>query len=1123
MGQNSTLSGFRIGSLPRLAALLVSFCLLSASTLLAQVTVSVTSTNVTCYGLSNGTATATGGGGWSPYTYHWSTGATTATVTGLPAGTYYVTATDVDQGYAVGTVVITQPPQLGVQVYGESQICGIVPDGKVTAVPYGGTQPYTYHWSTGATTAQISGLAQGTYTVTVTDANGCTTAGSGTVYFWNEGIWIMDTSTNVTCFGLNNGTASVMGMSGTPPYTYHWSNNATTSTVTGLAPGNYSVTVTDANGCSNFTNITITQPTALGCTSTTVNAACGLPGSATVIPSGGTPPYTVVWSTGSTSFTITALPGTYTGTITDAHGCTKQFSVTIGGTNTTLTVNTTVNANAGCTVGGKATASASGGSGNYAFSWDNGQNTAMATNLTAGNHNVTVTDITTGCTGVGTVNIPTASTLSVTAQVVTNATCLTGGSATASATGGTPPYTYKWDNNQTTQTATNLGAGPHSVTVTDAAGCVATAIVIIGQTQGPTVTAVVNSNATCVTGGSATATASGGAGSYVFLWDNGQNTATATNLSVGVHHVTATDAAGCSASAMVTITQPGAPTVLVSPGSPANCISGGGSATAGATGGTAPYSFHWSTGANTQNVSNLNAGTYTVTVTDAAGCTSTGQVSVAASIPPNVVIVASSNARCDQPGSATASASAGTGPYSYHWDNNENTAVASNLTAGTHTVTVTDAAGCTATASVTIGTTANGITIGDFVWYDNNQDGFQNTNELGLGVSGVTVMLIKAGTDNLFGTSDDVIVATTTTNSSGLYQFTCVTPGTYVIMFSGIPSGYVFSPKDASTDCNDSDAGSNGKTSSFTIIAGQPDNFCFDAGIHIPCANVTYPGFICCEQIICEGQVPAAITEVNAPTGGSGALEFQWLQLVLVNGLPAWQPIPGANGPSYQPGPLFETSRFMRCARRAGCNNYLESNIIVITVNPAGGNNCPDFTNHLQALVQPNHTVQVDWTTNAEGDAYIYSVQRSANRITWDVVTTVMGLHNTTSENVYTAVDQTPLAGTSYYRIKRSNANGVNAFSESVEVKLDLSEATAVSVYPNPVTDKMTIKNAMEYDADVVVTITTTQGDLVHALTIPKGAILQEEVPMTDLPSGIYMVRIQLGNGEVKTVKIAKF
>lgn len=1123
MGQNSTLFRFRISSVLPLAALLIYFSFFSTVTQ-AQVSVTVSSTNVTCFGLNNGTATAVGSGGWAPYTYLWSNGATSATITGLAPGSYSVTATDIDLGYAVGTVLITQPSQLGVQVYGESQICGIVPDGKVTAVPFGGTPPYTYLWSNGATSAQITGLPEGTYTVTVTDAKGCTTAGSGTVYFWNEGIWLMETHTNVTCFGLNNGTAYISAMSGTPPYSYLWSTGSVSNNVTGLAPGAYTVTVTDANGCSNFTNVTITQPPALGCTSTTVNAACGLPGSATVVPSGGTPPYSIIWNTGSTNFTISGMPGTYTATLSDANGCSKPVTVTISGSNTSLSVSATVVSNAGCTIGGSATATASSGSGNYAFSWDNGQTTATATNLSAGNHSFTVTDITTGCLGVGSVNIPTAPTLTASAIVVTNATCLVGGSATASGAGGTPPYTYNWDNSQTTATATNLGAGPHTVTVRDSKGCIATAIVIIAQTQGPTVTAVVNTNATCTTGGSATATATGGAGGYIFLWDNMQTTATATNLSVGAHSVTATDAAGCSAVAMITITQPSAPTVIVSPGSPANCTSGGGSATAGASGGTAPYMFTWSTGATGTIINNLNAGTYSVTVTDAAGCTAKGQVSVAASIPPNVVIVASSNAKCDQPGSATASASGGTGTYTYKWDNNEMTATAVNLTAGAHTVTVTDAAGCTATASVNIGSTDNGITIGDFVWYDDTQDGFQNSIELDGGVPNITVMLIKPGIDGVFGTADDVTVGTTTTNANGLYEFTCVTPGTYILMFSGIPAGYVYSPKDnAANDCKDSDVNQNGKTAPFTIIAGQPDNLCFDAGIHIPCANVINAGFVCCDQIICEGETPAAILGTVAPTGGSGALEYLWLQLMQIGGLPVWQPIPGATNPNYQPGVLFETTRYMRCARRAGCNNYLESNIVTITVNPAGGSNCPDFTSNLNALVQPNHTVGIDWTTAPEGNAYIYAVQRSANKITWDVVTTVMGHQNASAPNHYTAIDQTPLAGTSYYRIKRSNANGVDAFSQSAEVSLDFSAVTAVSVYPNPVTDNLTIKNAIEYDSDVVVTISATNGDVLHTLTIPQGTLMQEDVAMRNLPSGIYMVRIRLGNGEVKSVKIAKF
>ncbi|HRI61045.1 MAG TPA: SprB repeat-containing protein, partial [Saprospiraceae bacterium] len=561
MEKTFTDSNSRASSAPFYFGGLLTLLLFIPSFSSAQVSVTVTGTNVTCNGANNGTAKAVASGGWAPYTYLWSNGATTATITGLAPGTYSVTATDVDQGYAVGSIMITQPTAIYVNVSCESQICSLSPDGWAKVVPANGTPPYTYLWNTGATTPLITGLAAGTYSATVTDANGCTKSDSCTVVFWNEGIWLMDSTVDVTCFGLNNGFSHIGPMSGTPPYTYIWSNGATTQNVYNLAPGNYSVTVTDAIGCTNQHNVSVSQPTQLLCNASTVPGACGLPGSATVNPSGGTPPYTVLWSNNSTNFTITAMPGTYGVTVTDANDCTCTSSVTITSTSTSLTVTTTVVSSAGCTVGGSATASASGGTGNYSYSWDNGQMTATATNLIAGNHNVTVIDITTGCTGTAMVNIPTAPPLTASATLVSNATCLAGGSATAAGSGGTPPYTFKWDNTQTTATATNLGAGPHSVTVTDSKGCVATASITIGQNQGPTVTAAVNSNATCTTGGSATATATGGTSPYVYLWDNGQTTATATNLSVGVHKVTVTDAGGCSASAMVTITQPSAPTL----------------------------------------------------------------------------------------------------------------------------------------------------------------------------------------------------------------------------------------------------------------------------------------------------------------------------------------------------------------------------------------------------------------------------------------------------------------------------------------------------------------------------------------------------------------------------------
>lgn len=1089
----------------------------------SQITVTITGTDVSCYGDNDGSATAAGSGGTAPYSYLWSNGNTSASISNLTAGTYSVTVTDSNQASAVGSVAIDQPDQLGVQAYGDSQICGVAPDGKATAVPFGGTPPYTYLWSNGGTTAQITGLTAGTYTVTVTDANDCTASASAVVYYWNEGIWLMDSTADVSCFGLNDGFAHISAMTGTPPYTYIWTTGDTTADVFNLPPGDYTVTVTDVNGCSNFWSVTISQPTELLCEVTSVPGVCGLSGTATVNPSGGTPPYSILWSTGATGLTITAPPGDYSVTVTDANDCSCSSDVTIGSTSDSLIVSATATSSAGCTIGGSATASAIGGSGNYAFSWDNGQASATATNLTAGNHTVTVTDIATGCPGTATVNIPSAPQLTATATLEMNATCLIGGSATASATGGTPPYMFNWDNGQTTATATNLNAGPHSVTITDSKGCIASASVTIGQNQGPTVTIEVNSNATCTTGGSATANASGGAGGYMYFWDNNQTTAMATGLTAGPHSVTVTDAAGCSATGSVTITQPDAPILQVTNVINAGCTGSGGSATVAASGGTAPYSYLWNNGATTATASNLTPGTYSVTATDAAMCSASVTVTIATAVPPNVVITASSNATCDQPGSATASATGGGGSYTYLWDNNETTATAVNLTDGPHSVTVTDANGCTASASVTIGFTSNGVKIGDYVWYDDDQNGAQHMLETG--VPDIKVKLITAGPDGQFNTSDDLAIDSTTTNANGLYSFECVTPGTYVLMFSGLATGYEFADKDkVNNDCKDSDVKPNGKTEPFDIIAGQTDNLCLDAGIHIFCDNVLSAGLICCNQTICEGETPALITNLQWPSGGTGPIEYQWLQLVQMGPAPPnWVAIPGATNSTYQPGPLTQTAYYMRCARRQGCITFLESNIVTITVNPAGSPGCDDFTMDLEARVTGNSNVMVEWTTTLpEFTAYIYTVEHATDMVNWDAISTFTGLHDATKPNHYSVMHQTPVVGKNYYRVRRSNAGGVTSYSQIRSVELDRNAAESVAVYPNPASAFLVIKNVRKYDADVSVQLINTVGDVLNSLTIKKETLHYEELPVEDLPSGIYMVRIRFGSGEVRTVKITK-
>ncbi|MDT8411174.1 MAG: T9SS type A sorting domain-containing protein [Vicingaceae bacterium] len=297
-------------------------------------TATTTQTNVSCNGGTNGTATVTPTGGTAPYTYLWSNAATTATATGLAAGVYNVTITDANGCTTnVSNITITEPTALAGSVTSQTNLaCNGGTNGSATVSATGGTAPYTYLWSNAATTATATGLAAGIYNVTITDANGCTTNVSNITITEPTALAGSVTSqTNLACNGGTNGSATVSATGGTAPYTYLWSNAATTATATGLAAGIYNVTITDANGCTtNVSNITITEPTALTSAITSqTNVSCngGVNGAASVSATGGTPSYTYLWSNAATTATATGLAaGNYNVTITDANGCTSNVS-----------------------------------------------------------------------------------------------------------------------------------------------------------------------------------------------------------------------------------------------------------------------------------------------------------------------------------------------------------------------------------------------------------------------------------------------------------------------------------------------------------------------------------------------------------------------------------------------------------------------------------------------------------------------------------------------------------------------------------------------------------------------------------------------------------------------------
>lgn len=1167
----------------------------------AQLSITFLKTDVTCAGRCDGLAIALGQGGTFPYTYQWSTGDNSSQIDSLCPAVYTVTVTDASMATATGSITIFEPNPLLAAVATEDQICGVAPDGTATAIPIGGTAPYGFLWSNGETTAQITGLEEGTYTVTITDVNGCTAVGDGFVFFQNEGIWLMATPIHISCFGAADGQVYATPMTGTPPYTYDWGPGfPDTLIIKHLPPGEYTVTVTDVNGCSNTATAEVEEPPALDVVASFAPAACGVPGSATVAISGGTPGYSVLWSNGDTTLTVSGPAGPIGLTVTDANGCVLALPLDIPGNNTIVSANTDKLADALCLRGGQALAKGTGGSGVYTFLWSRGDTTAAVLDLVAGVYTVTITEVLSGCTATSSVTIGVqTSSLTLDASVLAPAGCTVGGRATAVATGGEPPYQYVWNNKDTTQTVANLPTGPNFVAVTDSAGCTATDTVLVPQapplvlsaavvspvtclaggkieaiasgglppyaylwstsdTVGvlgglgagtyavtatdaggctavasvllvdppqPSVGALSITQVTCVAPGSATATAVGGTPPYTFAWSNGATGPTASSLAPGTYTVVIADANGCTAAQTFTLVAPPQPTVNIGITAPVTCVSAGALA-ASASGGTPPYAFTWSNSASGAILSGLPAGTYTVTVSDASGCTA--QMLVVLPAPPAVAafIQKTTNAGCAGPGSATAAVTGGTPPFTYTWSNGTTSATAANLSPGTYTVTVVDALGCSDTAVAVITSSGpSGIRLGDFVWFDDDQDGIQAPQEKG--VPGIKVRLIAPGPDTLFFTPDDLVLDSTLTDSTGKYAFECVTPGKYVVGFSGLPTGYQFSAKNkGNNSCRDSDANSNGFTDPITVLAGQDNNLCVDAGIHTFCINVTKPGIICCHQTICEGETPTLLygSPLFPPQGGVGPLEFLWMQYVQVKPNQwLWLPIPGATDSVYQPGPLYTTSYFMRCVRRAGCVNFLESNIITITVKPAGSPGCTKFFLVFSADRLPAGSVRLEWRTAPEVTRYRYVVERSSDGQNWRSIGAVPGTENASEASAYTWIDYLPEYGMNYYRVCRIGPLGANTFSEVREVMVDTDLRASLVVAPNPVSDVLYVRNTMPYDADAQVQIFHADGSLLYTADIPQGHMAYWEISTSHWPAGMYFARIRWSGGQTHAIKVSKF
>ncbi|MEZ4962347.1 MAG: T9SS type A sorting domain-containing protein [Saprospiraceae bacterium] len=682
--------------------------------------------NVTCHGASDGSATLGLDNASPPIVYTWSNGDTTQTISGQPGGNYTVTATDGNGCEAVVSVVILEPATLNANATAEDETVPGAGDGAATSNPTGGTSPYSFLWNNGETTPTIVGLSPGSYTVVVTDTNGCQVTQS--VDVMTEGCFISATATgsDVSCNGAADGQASANLTGGIAPFTYLWSNDETTATINNLEGGTYIVTVTDMLGCPAVAEVTISEPDVLAGEVLSVDLAdcMATNGAASVSASGGSPAYQYNWSNSATGASVGSLaPGTYSVSISDANDCETILTIQVGVDDPVPP--TVATQDISLEIGPDGTVSISPNDVDNG-SMDDCQIASMTLDVTEfdcstiGDNTVELT-----ITDVGGNSATATATVTVVDLIPPSLALLQDISITLDANGNATISPALFDNGSTDNcgdfewtilptsfNCDNVGENDVEITATDAAGNASTATITVTVVDDiapqltcpeglflpycdPVATFQAEVTDNCAAGINLTQTNGPASGSS---FPTGNTTVS----------FEATDAGGNSATCSFTVTVPASMNVVATSQDVSCKGESDGSAAATATGGAPPYSYLWSNGATSPSVSGLPPGEYMVTVTDGNGCTNLQTVNITepTSLLISLVNITNETGSLSN-GSIDVSVSGGVTPYTYTWINSMGTVLSndqdiSGLPGGTYQLSVVDANGCESLNAFTI-------------------------------------------------------------------------------------------------------------------------------------------------------------------------------------------------------------------------------------------------------------------------------------------------------------------------------------------------------------------------------------------------------------------------------------
>jgi len=641
-------------------------------------------------------------GAYAPFDYLWSSGEAAPGLSGLSDGFYTVTVTNARGCSSVQSTWVEAGGHLEVSAFVATPILCFGESGNLGLEFFQGTPPYSIQWSDGSEGPALPNAAAGNYAVTITDADHC--ADTLLIAITQPELLVsMGMNSVPTCPGLALGAASFLGAEqGTPPYTLLWSNNETQSNLSGLAEGSYTLTLTDANGCTRLEQVLVPafEAPAVEVVASDVSCFGQNDGFLSLNILSGSPAFAFSWSNQASTNQIQGLqPGPYALTLTYADGsCAQTYDFQIDEP-LPLLLSAVANPALCHGLGGGVDLTVQNGVAPLSFAWSNNAVTQNLNGIGPGNYQVTVTDAI-GCEAIFGVDLSEPTAL-LSAGVSATAACpgeANGSAVFLGASQGTPPYTLLWSTNESGATINNIPAGSYQLTLSDANGCTVLEQLQVAEFAAPSLQADI-SHVTCFgeNNGAISVLLAGGSPGFEFAWSNAATSQDIDLLPPGHYNLTLRFADGsCADTFDFQITEP-PPLILENAGvTPVQCFGEqNGAIQVNISGGTAPYLFFWNGQTGTENLSTLSTGTYALTLTDQNGCLLYAQFFVPQpeALTLNALVHADT---CQSASGAISPLSAGgVPPYLFNWSNNSTDPYLIQLSAGLYELTLSDANTCT--------------------------------------------------------------------------------------------------------------------------------------------------------------------------------------------------------------------------------------------------------------------------------------------------------------------------------------------------------------------------------------------------------------------------------------------